>query len=131
MHFFATWCESCREELPALNRLSERSGGTVTILAISVAEADVRVDRFLQSMPLRFPVLLDRDRAVTKSWNVSTLPTTFVLDSELKASLLVEGDFAWDTLDLDKLTGEVSSMKHVRHSNAGLETRQRERQYAV
>jgi thiol-disulfide isomerase/thioredoxin len=116
VHFFATWCESCRQELPALNRLSERSGGTVMILAISVAEPDVRVERFLQSMPLIFPVLLDRDRTTTKSWNVSTLPTSVVLDSELKASLLVEGDCAWDTIDLGKLTGEVSSVKHVRHS---------------
>ena len=31
VHFFATWCEPCREELPALNRLSERSGGAVKI----------------------------------------------------------------------------------------------------
>ena len=116
VHFFATWCDSCRQELPALNRLSERSGAAVMILAISVAEPDVRVERFLQSMPLKFPVLLDRDRAITKSWNVSTLPTSVVLDGELKARLLVEGDCAWDTIDLGKLTKEVSTLKHVRHS---------------
>src|SRR5271169_599561 len=42
VHFFATWCESCREELPALNRLAARADGNVTVLAIAVADADQR-----------------------------------------------------------------------------------------
>lgn len=115
VHFFATWCEPCREELPALNRLSERSGGAINIVAISVAEPDLRVQRFLQSTPLKFPVLLDRDRTIAKSWNVSTLPTSVVLDSNLKARLVIETEFAWDTIDPLKLTGEGSSVKRVRN----------------
>ncbi|MDP1911639.1 MAG: TlpA disulfide reductase family protein, partial [Hyphomicrobium sp.] len=105
VHFFATWCEPCREELPALNRLAARSQGTLKVLAISVAEVDPRVRRFLETMPLDFPVLLDRDRAVAKAWEVSTLPTTFVLDAKLRPRLVVETDFAWDGVDPGKLIG--------------------------
>ena len=39
VHFFATWCEPCREELPALNRLAARANGTVKVLAISVQKS--------------------------------------------------------------------------------------------
>ena len=105
VHFFATWCEPCREELPALNRLAARAGGNVTVLAIAVADADRSVQRFLATTPVDFPVLLDRDRAVAKAWNVATLPTTFVLDAGLQPKLVIESDFAWDTIDPGKLTG--------------------------
>jgi thiol-disulfide isomerase/thioredoxin len=104
VHFFATWCESCREELPALNRLEARANGKVTVLAIAVADADQRVQRFFAAMPVKFTVLLDRDRAVAKAWGVATLPTTFVLDTDLRPRLVVESDFAWDTLDPGSLT---------------------------
>ena len=105
VHFFATWCEPCREELPALNRLTARAGGSVKVLAIAVADADRSVQRFFETMPVDFPILLDRDRAVAKAWSVATLPTTFVLDASLQPKFVVETDFAWDTIDPGNLTG--------------------------
>jgi thiol-disulfide isomerase/thioredoxin len=104
VHFFATWCEPCREELPALNRLAARAGGNVTVLAIAVADADRSVQRFFATTPVDFPIMLDRDRAVAKAWNVATLPTTFVLDPDLRPRFVVETDYAWDSLDPKKLT---------------------------
>jgi peroxiredoxin len=102
VHFFATWCESCREELPALNRLAVRGNGSVTVLAIAVADADRSVRRFFANAPVDFPVLLDRDRAVAKAWQVATLPTSFVLDASLQPRLVVQSDYAWDTVDPGK-----------------------------
>jgi peroxiredoxin len=104
VHFFATWCEPCREELPALNRLAARAGGNVTVLAIAVADADRSVQRFFATTPVDFPILLDRDRVVAKAWNVATLPTTFVLDGSLQPTFVVETGFAWDTIDPGKLS---------------------------
>ena len=121
VHFFATWCEPCREELPALNRLSARANGKVNVIAISVAEVDLRVRQFIESTPVEFPVLLDRDRAVAKAWNVSTLPTTFVLDSELRPQRVVETDFAWDSVDpgklADMLAKDAGDSKAAKNSN--------------
>ena len=111
VHFFATWCEPCREELPALSRFLGRASPNVSVIAISVAEVDPRVRRFFEQMPVDFPVLLDRDRAVAKSWNVSALPTTYVLDIDMKPVLLVEADFAWDTVDVDPATGKIVAGK--------------------
>jgi peroxiredoxin len=104
VHFFATWCEPCREELPALNRLAARAGGNVKVLAIAVADTDQRVQRFFETTPVDFPVLLDRDRAVAKAWQVVTLPMTFVLDGALRPRFVVETDYAWDGLDPKELT---------------------------
>jgi len=109
VHFFATWCAPCRGELPALNRLAARANGSVKVFAISVAEVDLRVRRFIQTVPVDFSILLDRDRAVAKAWKVSTLPTTFVLDTDLSPKLLVETEYAWDHIDPAKLADTLVS----------------------
>ena len=70
----------------------------------------MRVRRFIETMPVNFPVLLDRERAVAKAWNVTTLPTTFVLDANLRPRLMVETDFAWDTFDVAKVSGELKNI---------------------
>jgi len=103
VHFFATWCEPCREELPALNRLAVRARGAVNVLGIAVAEPDRRVQKFLEITPVDFPVLLDRDRTVAKAWHVVSLPTSFVLDADLNAKFVVETDYAWDAVDVGTL----------------------------
>jgi thiol-disulfide isomerase/thioredoxin len=108
VHFFATWCEPCLTELPALNRLAQRGDGKIKVLAVSVAEPGARVRRFFQATPVDFPVLLDRERAVAKAWNVSTLPTTIVLDAGLQPRLTVGADFNWDSVDPDKFAGALA-----------------------
>lgn len=103
VHFFATWCEPCRPEMAALQRLATRfADQPVAIIAISAGETAARVRRFFEAEPVSFPILLDRDRAVSRAWNVSTLPTTFVLDRSLKPRLMVEGDHDWDGAEAEQ-----------------------------
>lgn len=122
LHFFATWCEACREELPALRRLAERSAPDARVLAVSVGEPDLRVRRFAETITLNFPILLDRDSAVARSWQVVSLPTTYVLDRYLRPSLIVESDFTWDALDLAELTERLAD-RGVRPTGPTGETR--------
>jgi thiol-disulfide isomerase/thioredoxin len=101
VHFFATWCEPCRDELSSLASLARMPGiERPLILAINVAEVPARVRRFLEGTALDFPVLLDSDRAVTKAWDVHALPTTYVLDRSLTPRLVAEGDLDWTKEDV-------------------------------
>jgi thiol-disulfide isomerase/thioredoxin len=112
VHFFATWCEPCREELSSLSRLLKRAGGEPpSVLAVDVAEVPARVRRFLETTPVNFPVLLDPDRAVTKAWGVSVLPTTFVLDRELALRLFVEGDLDWTRADVVAALDQIGAVR--------------------
>jgi thiol-disulfide isomerase/thioredoxin len=101
VHFFATWCEPCRDELASLSRLVQGPlGQRVAVLAVDVAEVPTRVRRFLEAAPVAFPVALDADRAVARAWGVGVLPTTFVLDPTLQPKLFVEGDLDWSRPDI-------------------------------
>jgi len=114
LHFFATWCEPCRDELPALSRLAERGRSQkISIVAISVAEVPDRVRRFIakEQLALNFPILLDQDRATTKRWGVQILPSTIVLDAKLSPRLVVTSDYAWDNLDIGRLLARLANTR--------------------
>lgn len=108
VHFFATWCEPCRDELPALSRLARRAGAAARVIAISVAEPDMRVRRFLATMQTDFPVLLDPDRATARAWGVSVLPTSFVLDGDLSPRFVAEESVRWDAIEPADLAKPVN-----------------------
>jgi peroxiredoxin len=115
VHFFATWCEPCRAELTALQQLHARlHDGSVTVVGIDVGEVDGRVRRFFTEQAVSFPILLDRDRAVSKTWRVSVLPTTFLLDRNLVPRFVAEGDVDWSQPET-----EGSLMSLIRQKAAG------------
>jgi peroxiredoxin len=101
VHFFATWCEPCRAEMATLSAVQSRlASQPFAVLPISVAEADGAVRRFFAGETLPFPILLDRDRSVAKAWNIQMLPSTVVLDRDLKPRLFAEGDVDWTRPDV-------------------------------
>jgi hypothetical protein len=74
----------------------------LTVVAIDAGEADRAVQRFFATLPVPFPILLDRDLAIAKAWHVYALPTTFLLDGNLIPRFLAEGDFDWSRPDVEQ-----------------------------
>ena len=109
VHFFATWCVPCREEMAGLARLAARQGeGGLAILAVDVGEVRVRVRRFFEAHPVPFPVLLDEARAALKAWKVPTLPASYVLDAAHTLRLYADGPVDWDDPATDQLLDTLS-----------------------
>jgi len=79
--FWATWCEPCRQEMPAMQRVAGSAG--VTFLAVDLLEDGARVRGFMDSLALdRLMPLLDTDGAVARRYSVLELPQTFFLDAQ-------------------------------------------------
>ena len=96
VNFWATWCQPCREELPSLERLRDAlRGRPFEVLAVNVNEGESRVNRFLAEVPLRFPVLLDRNGDAQRAWRVRGLPATFLLDPEVLIRYWYLGELDW------------------------------------
>ncbi len=115
VHFFATWCEPCRDELRSLERLAETlDGRPFRILAVDVGEPADRIRRFLarNEISLRFPVLIDFDKQSMWAWDVEMLPTSYVLDRALCPLWKVAGALEWDVGPiLSKLEIEVARIE--------------------
>ncbi|WP_423225610.1 TlpA disulfide reductase family protein [Candidatus Amarolinea aalborgensis] len=83
LNFWATWCPPCRAEMPALQAAAQAYGDQgVRVLGVNQAEEANQVAGFMQTLGLDFPVLLDRDAAVSQLYRVRSLPTTFFIDRE-------------------------------------------------
>ena len=95
VHFFATWCAPCIEEMASLDALAARFAGRVTVLAVDAGEVEARLRTFFRARPVRFPILLDRDRAAMKRWRVEGLPTSFMLDRDLRPALTTTEPLDW------------------------------------
>ena len=83
LNFFASWCPACRAEMPFLQAAWEevRDEG-VAFLIIDIAEDDEVVARFMEDRGFTIPVIMDQTGDVATRYNISALPTTFILDRE-------------------------------------------------
>lgn len=85
VNFWATWCPPCRKELPSVERLSQKlKGEPFLVLAVNVGEDADTIFAFTGRLDFSptFPILLDRDSVVLRSWPVKGLPTSFVVDRQ-------------------------------------------------
>lgn len=83
INFFATWCQPCRNEMPALvNAYKENEAQGLVILAVNLKEPDVVVRAFQQRYAVPFLILMDREDHVTRLYDIVPLPTTYFVDRQ-------------------------------------------------
>ena len=104
VNFWATWCEPCREEMPALQALQNKLGQErFVVLAVNYGEAPEKVQQFMHTMPVAFPMLLDRHTEAAKAWQVRILPTSFVLGQDGQIRYRAVGMLDWGEAQVVKL----------------------------
>lgn len=104
VNFWATWCEPCRAEMPSFERLrAALESQRVTVLAVNLAEPEARIRRFLETMPLGYPVLLDRDGATARAWQARMLPATYVIGPEGRIRYRHLGELDWSSPEVREL----------------------------
>lgn len=81
LNFWATWCPTCRLEMPFIQEVyQEWTDKGLVILAIDMGESTATVREFMQNNNYTIPVLLDTRRVVSQKYNVTAIPTTFFID---------------------------------------------------
>ena len=73
---FETDCPTCQLAIPYLNSL-HASGASIRGLS---QDSQADTDRFIQAMPVRFPVKLDQNLRESQLWNPASVPAFFLLD---------------------------------------------------
>lgn len=82
VHFWATWCAPCEEELPGLVAWWDeaKADPRIELLAVSVDEEWATVDRFLaQRKASGLPVALDPRRTAASDFGTLRFPETWFL----------------------------------------------------
>jgi peroxiredoxin len=84
VHFWATWCPPCVEELPTLERLYRAYyGKDLEILAVSVDEGGAgAVGQFMERNRFALPVLLNPDQSVARQYGSFKFPETYLISRD-------------------------------------------------
>lgn len=78
--FWASWCEPCKVELPALNKLylKYKDKGLV-VVGVNVDDDPKDAKAFLAGTPVEFPLVFDKGKKMAESIGVEKMPTSFIL----------------------------------------------------
>lgn len=83
IHFWATWCTSCRKELPVIQALAKCLAGTdVEFLAVAIDDdaTTADVDRYAASLGLTLPVYLANAGSISDRYWSWGIPVTYLID---------------------------------------------------
>ncbi|MFI5265921.1 MAG: TlpA family protein disulfide reductase [Chloroflexota bacterium] len=97
VNFWATWCEPCKQEMPALQAESAARPDLV-VLGVDNVESAVKVKPYVDQLGVRFPILLDQDASVMERYQVTGLPTSFFIDRSGVLRSLYRGALTEDIL---------------------------------
>lgn len=83
INFWASWCAPCRQEMPILDELYQRyERAGFTLLGVNVEQDSGAAQRFLEEVGVSFPILFDPTSEVSRTYQVSAMPTTVMVDRD-------------------------------------------------
>jgi thiol-disulfide isomerase/thioredoxin len=100
IHFWATWCPPCVEELPELSRFWEqyKARPNVRLYTISVDKDWKAIDAFLQKNPAAAssaPLYNDPNAATAHRFGSSQYPETYIVNKSGRVLFRVQGPVSW------------------------------------
>ena len=97
LNFWATWCEPCESEMPAMERLyGALPRERFELVAISIDDVREDVERFQERYQLSFPIILDADQSVYEAYQTMGVPESLLLDERGRIVERYVGPREWD-----------------------------------
>lgn len=109
LHFWATWCGPCKEEMPHIEALWQkyRDKGLL-VVGVSVQEKpNGQIRAFVDELGLSFPMLLDQEGSISEMYELSAMPTTYMISRDGKIISRVKGTEDWADPELDRLIKDL------------------------
>jgi peroxiredoxin len=97
VNIWATWCPSCVDEMPSLEKLYRKlQGEKFEILAVSIDSLGVTaVAPFMKKYKLTFPALIDSAGAIRMSYRTTGVPESFIIDKNGILIKKIIGSLDW------------------------------------
>jgi peroxiredoxin len=92
INFWASWCGPCRVEMPHLNKLHDKyKAGGFMVLGVNIDDDPRHGAATAARWGLRFPVLLDAEKTVTRTYDLGAMPSTVLVDRDGRIRYLHRG----------------------------------------
>jgi thiol-disulfide isomerase/thioredoxin len=110
LNFWATWCPPCRREIPSMESIYRDLGKSgFLVLAVNEFEEPDHVFAYTGQLSVfpTFPILFDRDSAVSQAYKVKGLPTTVLIDAQGRIVYRAVGGRDFDHPEVRKIVREL------------------------
>ena len=104
LFFWATWCPSCKQQIPELEALHQSHGDRVNVVALSMDDKIEALEKYAATHPMNLPVYFG-DQALARKFNIEAIPTMVIYDKAGKLIFNQAGVFPQSMLGamVDKL----------------------------
>ena len=103
--FFASWCKSCKKELPLVNKV--HNDKTTNVIGINVDKNKEDGEAFVQKLGLTFPVIYDEEKNLVEAFNPIGFPALYYV----KNNKIIHTIFgAVDNID-EQITADIKEIK--------------------
>ncbi len=85
LYFWADWCPRCEDDFRLLEKIYQQWSKELEaprFIAIDVGQTQEHVHNFVKRMKTSFPIYMDYDGKVARSYGVKGLPTYFIVDKQ-------------------------------------------------
>jgi thiol-disulfide isomerase/thioredoxin len=106
--FWASWCGPCAREAPALEAFSRSRSGSGRLVGVDWSDGLSGARSFIRRYSWTFPTLRDSEGTVGNEYQLTVLPTTFVLDASGHIRSILRGP-----QDAGSLTRAMASVAHT------------------
>ena len=83
LYFWATWCKPCRKTQPLVADIHKQYKDKIKVLGVNVGGVDSLEDvkKYKSRYRISYPMLIDRDDGMVRTYSIYAIPTIIVYDS--------------------------------------------------
>jgi peroxiredoxin len=108
LDFWASWCAPCRQSLPWMEeQRREFADRGFEVIAINVDENPRDALKFLERVPVSYPVVADHRGQLANLYNVSEMPSSFLIDRQGVVRLVHRG---FNKSDAARLRQQIATL---------------------
>ena len=108
LNFWATWCPSCIQEVPSLDKFQERFANSgVVVLGISIDRDETRYRSFLARTRVSFLTAHDPENKINADYGTFKVPESYIIDNRGRVLRKIIGSQDWMS---ERVIQDVESM---------------------
>jgi cytochrome c biogenesis protein CcmG, thiol:disulfide interchange protein DsbE len=91
LNFWASWCQPCRDEAPAIEKFSRENEDRLVVIGMDTEDLSGDARDFVREYGLTYEMLHDGDGGRKDAYGIFALPETFLIDPDGKLALIQRG----------------------------------------